>query len=211
MKKMHERILDFITEEHRKTGLMPTVREIGEAMNLKSTCTIVYHLNKLEEQGKIERSSKKSRHITIVGAKEQTRKMPELDFSTFDTDDFVAIPLVGTVAAGQPILAEENIEDVYKMPANLFSGGSLFMLDVKGDSMINAGIFNGDRIIVRRQETANNGDIVVALVEDDEATVKTFFKRTGKIELRPENDHMEPMFFEDILILGKVIGLLRNY
>ncbi|MCD8040454.1 MAG: transcriptional repressor LexA [Clostridia bacterium] len=193
MKNMDDRIqrvYDFLLSYTAENGYAPSVREICASCNLKSTATAYHYLNRLHEKGLISKTDNKKRAVSL---KQQT----------------VNVPLIGTVAAGQPIFAMENYEDVYNLPSNFFGAGEMFMLTVKGDSMINIGILNGDKIVVRRQDTADNGEIVVALV-DDSATVKRFYKRDGKFVLHPENDYMEDMIFDDVSILGKVIGLLRN-
>ncbi len=179
-------IKNFITEN----GYAPSVREMCAACNLKSTATAFTVVNRLCEKGLLEKSDVKRRALSLAN-KSQT------------------VPLIGTVAAGQPIFAIENYEAFYSVPTNLFSGEDLFMLNVKGSSMINIGMFDGDKVIVKKQETAENGEIVVALV-DDSATVKRFFKRDGKIILHPENDDMNDFIYDDVKILGKVIGLIRN-
>jgi repressor LexA len=238
--EMFDKIYNFLVDEQAETGVFPSFREIGEKMGLKSTCTISYYLTKLEEQGKIERMSHKSRHIKIVGAQlgaanngnietikkletqnatlEDENKNLKQQLESIESDDFIEIPLVGQVAAGVPLLATENIEDSFKVPATMFSKGVLFMLTVSGDSMINAGIHNKDRIIVRKQNTAETGEIIVAMVPDvatgePSATVKRFYKKGDKVILKPENDHLEDMIYNanDVQIVGKVTGLLRNY
>ena len=157
---------------------------------MKSTATAFTYLNELAERGLINKTNTKNRAVSLK-------------------QNAVTIPLIGTVAAGQPIFATENYEDFYSVPSNFFNGENLFMLNVHGDSMIKIGMFEGDKIIVKKQDYADNGDIVVALV-DDSATVKRFFKREGKIILHPENDEMEDFIFDDVKIIGKVIGLIRN-
>ena len=185
-----EIVYDFIRNYVTENGYAPTVREICKACDLKSTATAFKYLNDLSAKGIIRKTDKRNRAVAI---KQST----------------ITVPLVGTVAAGQPIFATENYDGFYSIPDNFFSGDDLFMLNVHGDSMINIGMFDGDKIIVQKQQTADNGDIVVALVEDS-ATVKRFFKRDGKIILHPENDNMEDFIFDDVSILGKVIGLMRN-
>lgn len=192
-------ISNFITDH----GFPPTVREICSAINVSSSATAQYYLDKLEEMGKIKRSSTKNRTIEVLDKK----------YFEPTSDDYIEIPLVGKVAAGVPILAEENIEDRLALPATMFSGKSpaeLFALNVAGDSMVNAGILNGDKIVVRRQSTANNGDIVVALIEDS-ATVKRFYKEKEVFRLQPENDYMSPIFVKEVEILGIVVGLFRKF
>ena len=186
-------IKDFLTEH----GYPPSVREIGQAVGLKSSSTVHGYLDKLEESGMIRRDPTKPRAIDLLDEKPWDRT--------------VSIPLVGTVAAGTPILAEENIEDVFSFPEGLVgTHDATFMLKVQGDSMINAGIFDGDYILVRQQEDAENSDIVVALVNDDTATVKRFYREKDCIRLQPENDTMQPFYEKNVTILGKVIGVYRQ-
>ena len=192
-----QEILEYIKETILKKGYPPSVREICEAVHLKSTSSVHSHLETLEENGYIRRDPTKPRTIEILD-----------DNFNLTRREMVNIPVLGTVAAGQPILAHENIENYFPIPAELLPNQQTFMLRVKGDSMINAGIFNGDQIIVAQQETAENGEIVVALL-DDSATVKRFFKENGHFRLQPENDAMEPILTDSVQILGKVIGLMR--
>lgn len=194
-----KQILAYIKDTLRLKGYPPSVREIGEAVGLSSSSTVHSHLSKLEELGFIRRDQDKPRAIEI------------LDEAPWRQKELTAVPLVGRVTAGQPILAVENVEEVYPLPTELVgSDERVFMLSVQGDSMINAGILNGDYVIVREQHTAYNSDIIVALLNDEEATVKRFFKEKDQIRLQPENDHMEPIFTKDISILGKVIGVFRR-
>ena len=192
-----QEILEYIKETILKTGYPPAVRDSCEAVHLKSTSSVHSHLETLEENGYIRRDPTKPRTIEILD-----------DNFNLTRREMVNIPVLGTVAAGQPILAQENIENYFPIPAELLPNQKTFMLRVKGDSMINAGIFNGDQIIVAQQETAENGEIVVALL-DDSATVKRFFKENGHFRLQPENDAMEPILTDSVQILGKVIGLMR--
>lgn len=190
-------ILEFMKKEILNHGYPPSVREICEAVNLRSTSSVHSHLETLEQNGYIHRDPAKPRAIEIVD-----------DSFNLTRRELVNVPVIGTVAAGQPILAEENIENYFPLPAEIMPNAETFMLKVKGESMINAGIFDGDRILVQRQETAKNGEYVVALV-DDCATVKTFYKENGHIRLQPENDFMDPIILPDVKIIGKVIGLFR--
>ena len=192
-----EEILNFMKSEILNKGYPPSVREICAAVNLKSTSSVHSHLSSLEEKGYIHRDPTKPRAIEIVD-----------DTFNLTRREIANIPIIGTVAAGQPLLAAENIEGYFPIPTEYLSNKSVFMLKVKGSSMINAGIFEGDTIIVEQQNIANNGDIIVALI-DDSATVKTFYKENGHIRLQPENDSMEPIIVNDCQILGKVMGLLR--
>ncbi|GAB6174643.1 transcriptional repressor LexA [Paradesulfitobacterium aromaticivorans] len=191
-------ILDFIKKEIRQKGYPPSVREIGDAVGLMSSSTVHGHLQTLEEKGYIRRDPTKPRAIEILDS-----------FSDAVNDKRVThIPIVGKVTAGQPILAVENIEDTFPLPKDVVHDDTVFMLKVQGDSMIEAGILDGDFIVVRQQQVARNGEIVVALIED-EATVKRFFKEKNLIRLQPENSTMEPIYSQDVRILGKVIGVFR--
>ncbi len=192
-----QEILDYMKEMVLAKGYPPSVREICEAVNLKSTSSVHAHLETLEKNGYIRRDLTKPRAIEIV----------DDDFA-LTRREVVNVPIVGTVAAGQPLLATENIMDYFPIPVEMLPNKETFMLKVKGDSMINVGIYNGDTIIVARQDTAFNGEIIVALV-DDSATVKRFYRENGHIRLQPENDYMEPIIVDDCMILGKVVGLLR--
>ncbi|MDO5345696.1 MAG: transcriptional repressor LexA [Lachnospiraceae bacterium] len=195
-----EEILEYIKSEILNRGFPPAVREICEAVHLKSTSSVHAHLESLERNGYIRRDPTKPRAIEILDDSFQLVRR-----------EMVNVPMVGTVAAGQPILAAENIESYFPVPAEYMPNEQSFMLRVKGESMINAGILNGDHVLVRQQHTANNGDIVVALI-DDSATVKTFYKEKGHIRLQPENDSMAPIIVEgDVQILGKVFGVFRIY
>ena len=192
-----QQILEFMKDEILAKGYPPSVREICEAVNLKSTSSVHSHLESLEKNGYIKRDPTKPRAIEIVD-----------DSFQIVRTEMVSIPVVGQVAAGQPILAEENITDYFPIPAEYVPSGESFILKVKGDSMINVGIFSGDQIFVNACNTASNGDTVVALI-DDSATVKTFYKENGHIRLQPENDTMDPIIVDDCQILGKVYGVFR--
>ena len=192
-----QEILEYIKETILKKGYPPAVREICEAVNLKSTSSVHSHLETLEENGYIRRDPTKPRAIEILD-----------DHFNLTRREVANIPLIGSVAAGQPILAQENIENYFPVPVDLIPNQEAFILKVKGESMINAGILDGDHIIVAQQETADNGDIVVALL-DDSATVKRFYRENSQIRLQPENDTMEPIYATDVQILGTVVGLLR--
>ncbi len=194
-----QQILNYIKDEILQRGYPPAVREICEAVNLKSTSSVHSHLETLEKNGYIRRDPTKPRAIEIC----------DDNFQMVRTE-MVSIPVIGQVAAGQPILAEENIESYFPVPAEMVPGGESFALKVKGDSMINVGIYNGDQIFVKCCQTADNGDTVVALI-DDSATVKTFYKEDGHIRLQPENDSMDPIIVENCQILGKVFGIFRLY
>ena len=192
-------ILEYIKETILGKGYPPAVREICEAVHLKSTSSVHSHLETLEKNGYIRRDPTKPRTIEIL----------DDDFA-LTRREMVQVPIIGTVAAGAPILADENIEDYMPIPVEMLPNKEVFMLKVKGDSMIEAGIFNGDRVIVAKESTATNGEIVVALV-DDSATVKTFYKEDGHIRLQPENDDMDPIIVDDCQILGKVFVVFRYY
>ena len=192
-------ILDFIKSEIINRGYPPSVRDICEAVHLKSTSSVHSHLSTLEKNGYIRRDPTKPRAIEIVD-----------DNFNLTRRELANVPLVGSVAAGQPLLAVENIEGYFPIPTEYLPNKQVFMLNIKGESMINAGILNGDRVLVAQQNTARNGEMVVALL-DDSATVKTFYRENGHIRLQPENDSMEPIIVENrqMKILGKVIGVLR--
>ena len=190
-------ILEYIKSQILNKGYPPSVRDICQAVNLKSTSSVHAHLESLEKNGYIRRDPTKSRTIEIID-----------DNFNLSRREVVNIPLLGQVAAGQPLLAVENITESFPIPSEYMPGGEVFMLKVKGDSMINMGIYEGDQIIVRKQNTASNGEVIVALV-DDSATVKRFYKENGHIRLQPENDFMDPIIVDDCEILGKVIGLIR--
>lgn len=193
-----KQILAYIREALRQKGYPPSVREIGEAVGLSSSSTVHGHLAKLEELGFLRRDPDKPRAIEI------------LDEAPWRQKKLTPVPLVGRVTAGQPILAVENIEEVYPFPLELVGNSeNVFMLSVQGESMINAGIFDGDYVLVREQSTAYNNDIVVALINGEEATVKRFFKEKDHVRLQPENDTMEPLLVRELSILGKVIGVFR--
>lgn len=194
-----QEILNYIKDEILKKGYPPTVREICETVSLKSTSSVHSHLETLEKNGYIRRDPTKPRAIEVC----------DDSFQMVRTET-VSLPIIGNVAAGQPILAEENIEEYFPVPADVVPKGESFILNVHGDSMINAGILNGDRVCVNSCNTASNGEIVVALI-DDSATVKTFYKEDGHIRLQPENDTMDPIIVEDCQILGKVFGIFRIY
>lgn len=192
-----QEILEYIKDTILKKGYPPTVREICEAVRLKSTSSVHSHLETLERNGYIRRDPTKPRAMEILD-----------DTFGLTRREMVQVPMIGTVAAGLPILAEENIEDYFPIPAELLPNSQTFMLRIKGNSMINAGIFEGDRVIVEQTSTAENGDIVVALI-DDSATVKRFYKEGDHYRLQPENDSMDPIIVPNLNVLGKVIALFR--
>ncbi|OCS87761.1 transcriptional repressor LexA [Caryophanon tenue] len=205
MKKASKRqndILSFIKEEVRTKGYPPSVREIGEAVGLASSSTVHGHLARLEAKGLIRRDPTKPRAIEILD---------QADVSGLQKTDVIHVPLIGKVTAGSPITAIENIEEYFPLP-NTYGNADdhIFMLEIMGESMIEAGILDGDYVIVRQTTTAQNGDIVVAMTLDNEATVKRFFKEDGYFRLQPENATMAPIIVEHVTILGKVVGLYRN-
>lgn len=197
---MQTRILAYIEQEIKTRGYAPSVREIGEAVGLKSTSTVHGHLIRLEKKGLLHRDAMKPRAMG-------------LSFSSLPPAENVTlreIPVIGRVAAGTPIFAEENVEETLILPEDIVGHGDVFILRVRGESMIQAGIMNDDYIVVHKQPDANNGEIVVALIED-EATVKRFYKENGHIRLQPENDTMEPIIVPTVMILGKVVSLIRKF
>lgn len=191
-------ILDFIKQQIKSKGYPPSVREIGDAVGLSSSSTVHSHLSQLEKKGYIKRNAAKPRAIEVI------------DNNLYPGKDMINVPVVGRVTAGTPILAVEDIEDKFPLPLDFVKSEDVFMLKIKGNSMIKAGIYNGDMVVVRKQNTASNGDIVVALL-GEEATVKRFYKEADYIRLQPENDEYEPIISKDVIILGKVTGLLRKY
>ena len=193
-------ILDFIKAEVRRVGFPPTVRDIGAAVGLSSSSTVHSHLAALEAKGLIRRDPSKPRALEVIGHEDGSY---EVDYNVR------RLPLVGQVAAGAPILAAENIEQTMTLPVELVHDDSTFILKVKGESMIEAGILDGDFVVVRQQATANNGEIVVAMIED-EATVKTFYREADRVRLQPENASMEPIYSTDLSILGKVVAVFRR-
>lgn len=194
-------VLKYIHEQVEEKGYPPTVREIGTAVNLSSTSTVHGHLSRLEKKGLISRDPTKPRAIELTS---EGLKMIGIN-SPF-------IPMLGVVTAGEPILAVEEASDFFPLPPDLkYEENSLFMLTIRGDSMINAGIFDGDHVIVRKQSSAINGEIVIAMTDENEATCKRFFKEKNHIRLQPEHDTMEPIILSNVSILGKVVGLYRNH
>lgn len=193
-----QRILAFIKSEIQAKGYPPSVREIGDAVGLKSTSTVHGHLVRLEKKGLLHRDSMKPRAMEITNDPAFSRKAT------------IPVPVVGRVTAGLPILAEENIDDCFQIPEDALGGGEHFILWVRGESMIRAGIMDSDYVVVRKQSEANNGDIVVAMI-DDEATVKRFYKEKGGFRLQPENPDMAPIYVDHVTILGKVVMLYRKY
>ena len=198
-KQMPERIISCINEHIRTKGYPPSVREICTAVGLKSPSSVHAYLERLKDSGALLKDATKPRALKVAG------NVP----SEAELGEFIEVPVIGTVAAGQPITAYENITAVFPLPGYFARNMDLFMLKVRGDSMINAGILEGDLVIVQKQETAQNGDIIVALLED-EATVKRFFKENGSFRLQPENDFMEPIIVDSLSVIGKVVGVFRS-
>lgn len=192
-------ILEYIKSQILERGFPPAVREICEAVHLKSTSSVHSHLETLEKNGYIRRDPTKPRAIEILD-----------DTFNLTRRELVNVPIIGQVAAGEPILAQENIENYFPIPAEIMPNNQTFLLKVKGESMINAGILDGDMVLVEEARTASNGDMVVALIEDG-ATVKTFYKEEGVFRLQPENDNMDPIIVKELMILGKVIGVFRFF
>lgn len=201
--KRQRDVLSYIIESTRERGFPPSVREICQGVGLKSPSTVHSHLSSLEQKGYIRRDPSKGRAIEIV--------LDDAGLSPVDFDDVVAVPLLGRVTAGTPILAVENIEEYLPLPRSLTRGAQdgVFLLKVEGSSMIDSGILDGDTVVVRRQNHADNGDIVVAMVGDEEATVKRFYREKDAVRLQPENRSMEPIITRDVTILGLVVGLFR--
>ena len=199
--KRQEAILEFIKNEVRSKGYPPSVREIGEAVGLASSSTVHGHLERLEGKGLIRRDPTKPRAIEVL----------EIDDSPVPKQGVVHVPLIGKVTAGQPISAIEDIQEYFPLPDTYGAAeDQLFMLEIMGESMIEAGILDGDYVVVKKQATANNGEIVVAMTEEDEATVKRFYKEKNHFRLQPENSSMDPIYVQNVTILGKVVGLYRN-
>jgi len=203
--KKQIQILEFMKKELKHKGYPPSVREIGAAVDLKSSSSVHSQLEKLEAKGYIKKDPTKPRAIEII------KKSNEDNYDDIIlAAEIINVPVVGNITAGQPILAVENITDVFPLPVNFTKNSDCFILTVKGDSMIEAGILDGDYIIVQKTSYASNGEIVVAMLEDDEATVKTFYKEKDHIRLQPQNSSMEPIIAKDVKILGKVSGVIRK-
>lgn len=206
--KRQQQIYDFIRAYQLEKGYPPSVREMAAAVGLSSPSTVHAHLNALEDHGLIKRDKTKPRALELFNEDGSSVSTAAVEHNP--SRGTVSLPLVGRVAAGMPILAEQNVEDTFTVPTEIATDSCSFVLEVHGDSMINAGIFNGDFIIVREQPSAMNGEIVVAMIEG-EATVKTFYKEKGRVRLQPENDAMEPIFANNPTILGKVVALMRRF
>lgn len=204
-KKDYE-ILDFILEQQNQKGFPPSVREICEAVGLSSTATIHARLKKLEKLGYLIRETSKNRSIKVVNYKEAETP----DNILYNDDNYLTVPVYGKVTAGEPITAVEDITETFPLPMSFAKNNDLFILKVQGESMINAAILDGDYIIVEKTPVARNGEIVVALIDRENATVKTFYKENGHFRLQPENDTMEPIIVNEVEILGKVVGIFRK-
>lgn len=202
LSKRQQDILNYIKQEVKDKGYPPSVREIGEAVGLASSSTVHGHLSRLESKGLIRRDPTKPRAIEILQVDEN---------NNIPTSNVVNVPIIGKVTAGLPITAVENIEEYFPLPDRFVSPDDhVFMLEIMGESMIEAGILNGDYVVVKQQQSANNGEIVVAMTEEDEATVKRFFKEKSYFRLQPENSTMEPIIVDNVTILGKVVGVYRH-
>lgn len=212
LKEREQNILDFMKSEIKTKGYPPTVREICAALHIKSTSTAHKDIASLVEQGYLRKDPAKPRALMVVDTDEAPAAASSLTADTAEREDVIDVPIVGRVAAGTPILAEQNIEETFPVPAR-FAGRKNFMLRVRGESMINAGIMDGDLILVEEQQTARNGEIVVAMIDgfESEATVKTFYEEPDCIRLQPENDTMSPIIVQDVKILGKVKGVFRYF
>lgn len=208
MKKIQankDKLMEYIKQTVIEKGFPPTVREMMAFLNVKSTCTVQYYLVQLEKENKLKRDKCKNRALEIVDF-----KIEQKNNNKTTSDAFTNVPLLGRVAAGEPIMAINNYEDDFDLPNKLFGSGEMFMLKVRGDSMIDAGILEDDYIVVKKQEIANNGEIIVAMHEGH-VTVKTFYKEKDRIRLQPENYSLMPIYLKNVDILGKVVGVIRKY
>ena len=201
-----EQLFNFIKNYQNDNGYPPTVREMCKAIKVSSTSTIFYYLNKLENSNKIKKNPNKNRALEIIDNEIATITA----IKPFNDEGLTKIPVLGTVTCGEPIFAVQTTDEYFMVSQTLFKGDNLFMLTAKGDSMINAGIYDGDKIVLRQQSSADNGDIVAALI-DDSATIKRFFKENGHFRLQPENDEFSPIIVDNVQILGKVVGLVRKF
>ena len=206
--KRQQQIYDFIRAYQQEKGYPPSVREMAAAVGLSSPSTVHAHLSALEERGLIKRDKTKPRALEVFNQDGSASALAEV--KEVPDRGTISLPLIGRVAAGLPILAEQNVEDTFTLPTEIATDSSSFILEVHGNSMINVGIYNGDYIVVREQKSAMNGEIVVAMI-DGEATVKTFYKEQGRVRLQPENDAMEPIYATNTTILGKVVALMRRF
>ena len=203
-----DQLYEFIKNYKNDNGFPPTIREMCKAIKVSSTSTIFYYLNKLENSNKIKKNPNKNRALEIVD--DNQTQIATVTTISEDYDKLTRIPVLGTVTCGEPILAIQTNEEYFMVSPTLFKGDNLFMLTAKGDSMINAGIYDGDKIVLRQQSHADNGDIVAALL-DDSATIKRYFKEDGHYRLQPENDTMSPIIVDNVQIIGKVVGLVRKF
>ncbi len=213
LKDRERKILNYMKEEIKTKGYPPTVREICTAIGIKSTSTAHKDIESLVRQGYLVKDPSKPRALMVVDPHADKKAPAEKSTEVLERSDVVDIPVVGRVAAGTPILAEQNIEDTFPVPARYAAGGTSYMLRVRGESMIEAGIMDGDLILVQQQDTARNGEIVVAMIDgfESEATVKTFYHEGDHIRLQPENQTMSPIIVKDVKILGKVKGVFRYF
>lgn len=210
LNKREKAILKYIEKQMNKNGYAPSVREIGQAVGLSSTATVHGYLLRLEQKGYIKKEEQKGRTLRLLKGEDGTDKTKKVEPKNLYTGrELVDVPVIGKITAGEPILAVENITDTFPIPIDFVGNSESFMLTVRGESMIEAGILNGDYILVKKQNTAQNGEIVVALIED-EATVKTFYKEKDHIRLQPQNSSMDPIIVPDCQILGKVAGVFRK-
>lgn len=209
LNKREKAIIKFIEKQIITNGYPPSVREIGKAVGLKSTATVHGYLAKLESKGYIKKESQKGRTLKLLKGGEGQNKNQTAMKEFYSGKEMVEVPVIGKITAGAPILAVENVTDTFPIPIDFVGNSESFMLTVRGESMIEAGILDGDYILIKKQNTANNGEIVVALIED-EATVKTFYKEKDHIRLQPENSSMDPIIVPDCQILGKVAGVFRK-
>lgn len=201
-----DQIIRFISEQIAEKGYPPSVREIAKAVNVRSSSTIHTYLSKLKEEGLLQKDGANSRAIRLTASGQAALGIDEFEAQQ---NDYLEVPVLGKITAGQPILAVQNVTETFPLPMSFAQNKEIFMLKVRGESMINAGILDGDYVIVARQPNANNGEIVVALI-GDEATVKTFYREEDYIRLQPENDYLEPIMLKEVAILGRVIGVFRK-
>ncbi|MCI9366192.1 MAG: transcriptional repressor LexA [Clostridia bacterium] len=209
LNKREKAILKFIEKQIAEVGYAPSVREIGKSVGLKSTATVHGYLAKLEQKGYIKKENQKGRTLRLLKGGNGETKKKDSSKDLYVSKELVEVPVIGKITAGEPILAVENVTDTFPIPIDFVGNSESFMLTVRGESMIEAGILSGDYILVKKQNTANNGEIVVALIED-EATVKTFYKEKDHIRLQPENSTMDPIIVPECQILGKVAGVFRK-
>lgn len=209
LNKREKAILKYIEKQLKANGYPPSVREIGKAVDLKSTATVHGYLTSLEQKGYIKKESQKGRTLKLLKGGALEGEQTTFDKEAYSSREMVEVPVIGKITAGEPILAVENVTDTFPIPLDFVGSGESFMLTVRGESMIEAGILDGDYILVRKQNTASNGEIVVALI-GDEATVKTFYKEKDHIRLQPENSSMDPIIVPTCSILGKVSGVFRK-